>query len=455
MVVAEVRHAVSLALGEGGLRPASGRVLLALSGGPDSRVLLDVLVALREKHQLRVDVCVVDHGLRHGSAREAQGALEVAHHLGVAGTVERVNLVEKSPRGARDARYAALARAAVACGADAIVLGHTASDQAETLIDHLLRGAGSRGLGAMAPRRMLGALPDAGVATDHLTVVRPLLEVTRAEVEAYVEHEGLGVVRDPTNEDLRYRRSRIRQRVLPLLRDERPDLDRALVRLSERLRLDAEYLDGEAARQRATFTVPGGLLDLEGMSSLHLALQARILREMCEEVGVPGDRVPLDALLRLCRGRHGTSQIDLALGQVAERRYSRLRIGEPQLVQAAPDEVPVRAAGTYELGSLLVRVPKKLLSSGATLVFRRPRAGDRIDKGKLSDLLVDQKVARPERGRLWALAEEAGPGVPVPGPGKVRWVGLAAEGGGLAWEWPSSGLRPRAIRHAIPKSGAG
>jgi tRNA(Ile)-lysidine synthase len=431
---------------EGGLRPRGGRILVALSGGPDSRVLLDALAALAPRLSLSLSACVVDHGLRQGSAREAQGALELARRLGVRGEVVRVSLPDKSARTARDARYVALARVAVACRAEAIALGHTASDQAETLIDHLLRGAGSRGLGAMAPRRSLGVLPSAGVRTDRLLLIRPLLEISRAEVEACVEAEGLAVVRDPTNDDLRFRRNRIRAKVLPLLRQERPDLDRALVRLCERLRLDAEYLDAEAVRAAARIVerpgVAGPTVDLVGLSSLHPALGARVLRALCEEAGVPGDRIPLDALLRLSRGRHGSSQIDLVGGIVAERRYARLRVGPPDRPPPPSEEgreVPVEAAGTVAIGRVQLRVPVELLAGGP-LVMRRPRRGDRIRGRRLSDLLVDAKVARPDRSHLWALAPRA----QSQGPADLRWVALfrGEKPGEIAWEWPSSGARP-------------
>jgi tRNA(Ile)-lysidine synthetase-like protein len=422
-------------------------------------VLLDALVALRERLELALGVCVVDHGLRHESAREAQSALELAQRLRVRGQVVRVTLDDRSARGARDARYAALARVAVATRAEAIALGHTASDQAETLLDHLLRGAGSRGLGAMAPRRALGVVPGAGVRTDRLWLIRPLLEISRAEIEAYVRDEGLAVVRDPTNEDLRFRRSRIRHKVLPVLREERPDLDRALVRVCERLRLDAEYLDAEAERQKKRISQPGGVrgatIDLAALSTLHQAIAARVLRELCEEMGVPGDRVPIDALLRLSRGRHGTSQIDLPSGMVAERRYARLRIGPPDLPPDPTVEVPVRRAGLFELGDALLRVPSALLRDGP-LVWRRPRRGDRVRGRRLSDLLVDAKVARPDRAHLWALAR-ASEGTPNATPvanNDLRWVGLlrTETPGEIAWEWPSSGERPQATKTATKKS---
>jgi hypothetical protein len=188
--------------------------------------------------------------------------------------------------------------------------------------------------------------------------------------------------------------------------------------------------------------VRGTVIDLPSLAELHPAITARILRELCEEAGVPGDRVPLDALIRLARGRHGTSQIDLPNGVVAERRYARLRVGPPDLPPAPTDDLPVRRAGTVEIDGVRLRFSKKLLERGP-YVLRRPKPGDRVRGRRLADLLVDAKVPRPDRAHLWALARQKD--------GDVAWVGLfrakrdgaTGKPGAMEWEWPSSGERPR------------
>jgi len=294
----------------------------------------------------------------------------------------------------------------------------------------------------MAPKRTFGGAREDEPA---LLLIRPMLEVPRAEIEAYLDAEGLSVVRDPTNEDLRYRRSRIRHRVLPLLREERPDLDRALTRLCERMRLDADYLEQAAASAREGLVSKQGVVDLERFSLLHPAIAARVLRELCEAAGVAADRVPTDALLRLCRGRHGTSALDLPGGVVAERRYARLRIGaRKDAPEAEPAEVLVTKGGTVELGAFALRLPQSLFKAGP-LLLRRPRAGDRVRGKRLSDLLIDQKVPRPDRARLWALARPDGPDAGTDENEGLTWVGLisADAPGKISWEWPCKGTRPR------------
>src|SRR5262249_34907279 len=133
---------------------------------------------------------------------------------------------------ARRARLAALERIADEVGARWILLGHTASDQAETVLARLLRGAGPVGL--------------AGIPAARGRVLRPLLAVSRAEVLAYVEERGLAPARDPMNEDRAFLRSRVRHDLLPLLRRENPNLDEALNRTARAMREVSEALDWAA-----------------------------------------------------------------------------------------------------------------------------------------------------------------------------------------------------------------
>jgi hypothetical protein len=124
---------------------------------------------------------------------------------------------------------------------------------------------------------------------------------------------------------------------------------------------------------------------------------------------------------------------------VAERRYGGLRIHLRDAAEEATpvDGLSVSRAGRYPLGESVIEVPAGVLAQGE-LVLRRPRTGDRIGNRKLSDILIDQKVARPDRKRLWALADAGQPNL-------VRWVALPSAPGARAWEWPCSGIRPRLV----------
>jgi tRNA(Ile)-lysidine synthetase-like protein len=394
-LVATVHARILRAFERSSLRPANGRLLCACSGGPDSSVLLDALAALAPSLGLELTVATVDHGLRAAAAEESRAVVAAAERLGLGAVALRVTVERPTMAAARRARYQALIGAARAVGAGAIAVGHTATDQAETLLDRLVRGAGTRALGAMVPARP---------AAPGVMLIRPLLDVEAAEIEAYVAARGLAVARDPTNHDRRYRRSRLRHEVLPLLRGERPGLDRALAQLCDRLRADGEALDAQAAAARARLTDGEGWLDVAGLMGLAAALRARVLHAAAP-IGL--EAVHLEAIARLCGDRDGTRSIALPSRMVAERRYGRLRLGPPP-VDPGPVEVPVAGPGVYSFLDGAVEISGDALAhlGGAPLTLRNPRPGDRMAGRsiKLKEVLIDRRVPRPERSRLPVLA---------------------------------------------------
>jgi tRNA(Ile)-lysidine synthase len=225
--------------------PAS--LLLAVSGGADSVALLDALASGRGRRDLKCLRFVVghfDHGLRSESPLDAQLVAALAQERGLA-FVQRATRVN-APRGcslehaARDLRYEALTSMADEAGCSAVVTAHTATDQAETVLWRLVRGAGAKGLGAMRPKRPLG----------HLQLLRPLLAVSREETRAYCQRRNLKFHDDPSNEDERPR-ARLRGEVLPVLERLVPGAVFRLAETAERLREDDDYLDG-AAKLTAT-----------------------------------------------------------------------------------------------------------------------------------------------------------------------------------------------------------
>jgi len=208
-------------------------VVVACSGGADSVALL----ALSVDAQLAPVAVHVDHGLRAGSEREADHVRALAAELGAGFRAARIT-VEPGPNleaRARVARYAALDVARGELGAEAVLVGHTADDQAETVLLNLLRGAAATGLSGMARRNG--------------SSVRPVLGLRRADTRALCAALGLRVVDDPMNDDRAFRRVAIRHDVLPYLSAlaER-DLVPVLARQAEILRSDSEFLDELAAR---------------------------------------------------------------------------------------------------------------------------------------------------------------------------------------------------------------
>lgn len=232
-------------IGEHELFGRGQRVLCGVSGGPDSTALLHVLAILRKRLGHELFAVGVDHGLRTEARRELEVAAEQARVLGV--PFEAVSLIVRSGANlqerAREARHRALQHAASALGAGAIALGHTADDRAETFLLRLLRGAGPRGLAVM-PAAAPGVLGD-------VRLIRPLVAARRTDVSAHLARHRLTAASDPSNEDRRFLRVRVRRELLPLLEELSPQIVAHLCSLAEMLDGDGDPLAGFGRAQRA------------------------------------------------------------------------------------------------------------------------------------------------------------------------------------------------------------
>ncbi len=283
--------------------PPGSAVRCALSGGPDS----SALVALAVAADLVVSAVHIDHGLRPDSTHDADIAAAVANHFDVPFRCERVAL-DDGPN--LEARARSARRSVLGPGA---LTGHTADDQAETLLLSMLRGAGTTGLGAMRPSH-----------------TKPLLALRRAETQGLCTMLGLEVATDPTNTDPRFRRNRVRNEVLPLLADVADrDVVPILTRTSELLRADDALLDELAAAIDPT--------DARAVASAPEPLARRALRHwVVDTVGAqapigndrhPPDRHPpdlaaIDRIMAVARG--DAEACDVSGGWRVERSRQRL-----------------------------------------------------------------------------------------------------------------------------------
>jgi tRNA(Ile)-lysidine synthase len=223
--VGRLRRAVAVALDRHAVLLPGESVLVACSGGADSSAMLDALARLAPPRSLRLHVAHVDHGMREGSAAEAEPvrAAALARGLPFTGLTVAIATSGSSLQDrARDARHAALELLAHDLGASAIALAHTADDQAETVLMRALAGATPRALAAMGERQ--GRL------------ARPLLRVWRADVVAYCLTLGLEVLDDPSNTDPRFLRTRVRLELIPALESVFPAARRRLCVLADHQR---------------------------------------------------------------------------------------------------------------------------------------------------------------------------------------------------------------------------
>jgi tRNA(Ile)-lysidine synthase len=293
-------------------------VVVACSGGADSLALLALAAAVG----LEPVAVHVDHALRAGSEREAVVVREHARRLGAPCLAERVAVASGSnlEARARHERYAALRRAVDATGASALLVGHTADDQAETVLLNLLRGAAASGLG--------------GMAVHHDDVRRPLLALRRADTREICARLRFVPVFDPTNDDVAFRRAWIRHELLPFLeRGARRDLVPVLVRQAEVLRDESAFLDDLAA---ASWPVAGERDGAQArpLAALPVALARRAVRRW---IGVPPPSfAEVDRVLAVARGERHSTQL------AGNRRVARSQ-GRLLLTAGAP----VAARGTF------------------------------------------------------------------------------------------------------------
>lgn len=420
--VVAFERAVLASLRRQGLLPRGERIVVAVSGGGDSTALLLVLDALARRHgeDWRLLVAHLDHGLRgHASAEDAAFVARLAERLGhpfctaVARPRQRGQNLEAW---ARAERSHFLKQAARQFGATSICLGHTQDDQAETVLLRLARGAGPASLAGMHGRRSDG-------------VVRPLLDRSRAECASYVQLRGVVPRHDSTNDEDRFFRNRIRRYLLPeLTRCLGVDAVARLARLAEDLRVEAQLADERIAE------LLGASEESLSVDVVREAGQAagRLVHTWLARRGVRGTRAQVEGVVRIARGARPSARIDLAGGRVVLRCYGALEIAtRDPAASLAP--VPWPVPGSAQLGEWSLRATLgergpvddlwslrvSLVEVGAGLEVRPPRPGDRmILRGgtrKVSDILVDARVARSIRAKLAVVTSAEGRVLWIPG----------------------------------------
>lgn len=245
--------------------PRGARVLVACSGGPDSVALASLLDRLAREDGFEPLLAHVNHGVRAGAAQDECVVLSVAARLQRGVLLAHPRVARDDEQTLREARYAALAALARDAGAAFVATAHTAEDQAETVLLALFRGSGLEGIAGMAPHRPL---------TGGITLLRPLLRVTHAELATELRRSGLPYAIDPTNAEARYRRNALRG-PLAQLRLAFPHLDRAVARCAEIVRdeLDGTTRATERRALRERLRAQGRLRDIS-FADIESALDA-------------------------------------------------------------------------------------------------------------------------------------------------------------------------------------
>lgn len=391
------------------LAPDATRALVAVSGGPDSVALLEALVASRQAHHLTLVVAHVDHGIHPESAGVAAAVTARAARHGLACRVVALALgADATETEARAARRAALRVLAGEVGAEVILLGHHADDQAETILMRVLRGSGPAGLAGMAAR--------------HGRWVRPMLRLPRAAIRAWLVALGEAGWDDPSNADPRHLRSWLRTAILPQLAGRLPDVG---PRLRETGRQAATYRMAWSAvldeLPALALTVEAGRISVAAppVRGYPSALRDAVLTALGRRAGVLLGRRRLAAIDRLLAQDHGvirvapTVQAELAGGRLALVKDADVPV----------DPVPLPDAGRLEVGGAgfvvtpgcgapMARVGWVTAVDRTPLVVRWWQPGDRIRPlggtgHRLVATLLKEAGVPPTRRRRWPVVATA------------------------------------------------
>ena len=401
------------------------RILIGLSGGPDSVCLLHVLESIKNMFMLDLSAVYIEHGLRPGETdNEITFCKELCGNLHVPFMTKSIDVKSyakeqrmNTQEAARQLRYRIFDEVSYATGAQKIALGHTADDQAETLLMRLLRGSGPTGLAGIPPVRK--------------NIIRPLIETERKDIERFLDDGKIGFMIDSSNAKKDYLRNRIRLSLFPLLRDLNPDITKTLSKTATILRDEEKYFEIIVTKtlmklitRKTDSRIELFLIPVETMDKVILR---RVLRRVIEETkglrgisfihiediidlikkGTAGDRIYLPKDIRIIKAY--STLILTSEPPVTLSTYPLLVPGETilkeagVLIKASVLELPVEAAaGDFQVDSALFDAAKLVFP----LVARARKDGDFFyphgfgKRKKLQDFFVDEKVPRDERNRV-------------------------------------------------------
>ena len=409
--------------------PRGGKVLCAVSGGADSMCLLHLAWSMAEAGGFQVAAAHYHHGMR-GAAADADAAFVetfckernipcVVERGDVYGQAQRLGLgVEET---GRRLRYEFLRRTAEELGCNRIATAHNADDNLETLLLHLVRGAGLHGLAGIPPRRG--------------EIVRPLLTTSRSDIEAYLAEHGLTHVEDCTNADESYARNRIRRQVVPVLRQLNPRLTESAAETMGYLRADNDYMNAQAAAAcaHARWAEDDLVIEARYIAQLPAAIAPRAARRMLEMMGdgnTDCSAAHMKAIVDLATGEDPSAVAFLPHGRLVQRVYKDLLFTTQSEPLPPFSPTPLNLDGETALEGTPWRCrcwattcPAEgepgvlylaLEAVEGELVLRPRQTGDEIALPRrggtktVKKLFIDEKVPRRDRERVPVLADGAG-----------------------------------------------
>ncbi len=442
-IISRVRNFIS----ENNLLSPGETLVVGVSGGADSVCLLCLLLELQREFAVRLHIAHLDHQLRGpDSAADAGYVADLARRLNVPATIEKRDVAACKEKyhysleeAARQVRHKFFAHAAMQAGAQKVALGHTRDDQVETILMHILRGSGTLGLRGLEPLSPLGKIPlhhtslAAGITVnsqeepDTITIVRPLLEVTREETTFFCSARHIEARSDASNFSLAFLRNRLRLELLPCLRKYNPGVDHALLRLAEISSADTAFIEENAWRIWKKITREEQetvYLDKNTLIRLPIAMQRQLLKMAIASVlGNTRDieMKHIESIRQMAAGQTG-KHLTLPHKLVCRSSYREIAVFRsscPSLPWPCPfsplqEEIVIKIPGETVLpGWRIVSsiIPKQIVNNigpfvaeldydraGNKLLVRQRRPGDRFQPlgmsttKKLQDFMVNAKI---------------------------------------------------------------
>jgi tRNA(Ile)-lysidine synthase len=415
-----------------GLLKQNERVVVGLSGGPDSTALAVILAQIAPSMGVQLIIAHFNHGLR---GREANGdersASQLAKKLGLSFVSRKMDkrAVEKghSPEDFyRQQRYQFFSEVAISNHAGKIALGHNLQDQAETVLLHLLRGSGLEGLKGIMPLR-------------DGKYIRPLIEVSREEIISFLDEAGIAYRQDSSNESKLHLRNKIRLELLPYLKKEfNPRIDETLAQMAEILREENKYIK-ECADQALKSTCIKKqknriTLNIEYINILPVAIQRRLLKELLENFSSQKNGIAflhINSIAKLLQNLESGRKICLPFGIEARREYENLILERVRVCTKLPEYAyQVEIPGSVYLKERNLTIHLSVINKDEVefnvknkdcfdldkiklpLVLRNRREGDWFQplgmsgRQKLKAFFIDHKVPQQKRNEMMLLADQ-------------------------------------------------
>ena len=407
------------------------RVVLAVSGGPDSVCLLHLLLQISQELALQLFVAHLNHMLREEAIQEEEFVRELARKHALPFHSERIEVAklikkgETLEEGARRIRYDFFRRASEMFSANKIALGHNADDLVETVIFNLIRGTGIHGLRGIPPLRREGSI----------TFIRPLINIWREEIAEYLKEKNIPYMIDRSNLSLEFTRNKIRHQIIPLLEEINPKVKLAIYRLAEIASEINSFIEDEVREGKERIMkrrTPSSIyyINLPVLFSFHPALQKEILLSIVGEISpYEMGKEEVERILEL--GKSGGA-ITLP-GKIEARKVGDMLQFKKWEESPISYEVSLTLPGSTLIPQAKMRIEAEIIEKNylikdvtcrevtldmdsikGGLIARNWRRGDRFvplgmrEEKKLQDIFVDKKIPREDRRRIPIICDEEG-----------------------------------------------